>query len=151
LANYSVRDQGLYMRGFTNLTKALARIDGEGISDFGIAYELRRRLTEIGESVARAAPGYVSHRTGRHGDPSQPTLEESVRVRVTQNLASVYSTAVYGGVQNVGGRVGRNHATLLTRAAASGWMNKAVAETAGYVAGELDGLLDWLLAEFERD
>ena len=144
---HSVTDQGIAMVGFRQLNAALARI-GAGKADFGLAYELQRRLRTIGESVAASAPKFVSHRTGRHGDPSNPRLEDSVRISVTQRYASVYSSALHGGAQNVGGRVGRNKATLLKRADVSGWMNKAVAENAAFVEAEMEGLLDWLEAEF---
>jgi len=135
------------MVGFQQLNVALGRI-GAGKADFGLAYELQQRLRTIGEAVAKAAPQFVSHRTGRHGDPGNPSLEESVRVSVTQRQASVYSTALHGGAQNVGGKVGRNHATLLKRADVSGWMIKAVGSEREFVREEVDSLLEWLEREF---
>jgi hypothetical protein len=145
-SRYVVRDQGIAMVGFAQLSKALARIGGVG--EYGFRYEMRRRIALIGEYVAKDAPQYVTHATGRHGDPNEPTLEESVRVSVAASSASVYSTAIYGGVQNVGGRVGRDHATILKRADVSQWMNQAVRNDSVYVAMQIEELLDWLEREF---
>ncbi len=139
---------GVYMTGFTSLSRALARIEGEGLADFGLAYELRARLRAIGDKIGADAPQFLTHATGRHGSDSQPRLEDSVRVSVTTRTASVYSSAIYGGVQNVGGRIGRRHATLLTRGQVSNWMDRSVATNAAFVQAEAEGLTEWLLAEF---
>lgn len=147
MAAYAVRDQGLAMRGFTELQRALTRIGSK--SEFGLEYELARRLRGIGERVAETAPLYVQHKTGRDAVSPNPRLEESVKVSVTLRSASVYSTAAHGGAQNVGGQVGRNRATLLKRAEVSQWMIRAVSSTSPWVAEQMDGLLDWLVAEFE--
>jgi hypothetical protein len=149
---FTVKDQGIAMVGFTQLNAALQRIGG-GKGDFGLAYELQRRLAVVGETVAKAAPGFVTHRTGRHGDPSEPMLEESVKVSVTMNSASVYSSAIYGGVANVGGGPHAGWAARgphVQKANASHWMSRAVASERGFVDSELNGLLDWLVVEFER-
>jgi hypothetical protein len=69
---------------------------------------------------------------------SNPTLEESVKVSVPTRSASVYSGALHGGAQNVGGKVGRNHATLLNRSDVSGWMIKAVSSNTALVEAELE-------------
>ncbi len=149
---YAVRDQGVILHGFAELNDALARIEG-GKGNFGVEYELQRRLRIIGETVAKAAPQFVTHKTGRHGDPAIPRLEDSVRVSVTKRSASVYSIAEHGGVQNVGGGP---HAGWPARgphvkaADASHWMSRAVASKREFVDAEMDGLLDWLEAEFER-
>jgi len=143
-----VLDQGIVVHGFAQLNAALNRIAGPG--EFGLEYELQRRLREIGKTVAEAAPRYVTHRTGR----GSGELEHSVKVSVTGRAASVYSTSEYGGAQNVGARPKRGWGSRgphITRAKASGWMNKAVAATRPYVEAEMDGLLDWLTFEFERD
>lgn len=147
MPRYAVRDQGLAVVGYQQLQAALQRIGG-GKGDYGLAYEVQRRVRIIGEAVAQAAPKFVSHRTGRHGDPGNPSLESSVRVSATQWSASVYSTALHGGVQNVGGKVGRNHATLLKRADVSAWMIKAVGSERAFVAAEIEDLLSWLEREF---
>ena len=85
------------MAGFTELTSALRRVSG-GRGNFGLDYELQRRLRVIGETVAKAAPGFVTHRTGA----GTGALEGLVRVSVTGKAASVYSTSVYGGAQQYG-------------------------------------------------
>src|SRR5262245_52792919 len=140
-----VLDQGIVVHGFAQLNAALNRIAGPG--EFGLEYELQRRLREIGKIVADAAPHYVTHRTGR----GSGELEHSVKVSVTGRAASVYSTSVYGGAQNVGAHPKRGwdaRGPHIKRADASRWMNKAVAATRPAVAREMDGLLDWLVAEF---
>jgi hypothetical protein len=148
---YKVQDQGVAMVGFTQINQALQRIAG-GRANFGIEYELQRRLRTIGETVAKAAPGNITHKTGRHGDDSGGRLEDSVKVSVTTRSASVYSTSVYGGVQNVGGgpHAGwKARGPHVKRASASQWMNKTVNSQKAFVEAELDGLLDWLVHEFE--
>jgi hypothetical protein len=150
--SYKVQGQGVAMVGFTQINEALQRIDG-GRGNFGIEYELQRRLRTIGETVAKAAPGNITHRTGRHGDESNGRLEDSVKVSVTTRSASVYSTSVYGGAQNVGAgpHAGwRARGPHIKAANASHWMNKTVNSQKAFVEAEMDGLLDWLVDEFER-
>jgi hypothetical protein len=148
---YAVRDQGILVNGFAGLQRALERIEG-GKSNFGLSYELQKRLRTWGETVAKSAPGFVTHRTGRHGGPGNPRLEDAVKVSVTTKSASVYSTALHGGVQNVGGGPHAGWAARgphVRKANASGWMNRAVASNAAFVEAEMNGLLDWLVREFE--
>lgn len=147
------RDQALYLNGFEDLTKALRRIEG-GAANFGIEYELKRRLRVVGEGIAEVAPQFVTHATGRHGDPAQPRLEDSARVSVTQRQASVFSIAIHGGLQNFGGGPHAGWAARgphVKRKNASRWMGKAVASRKEWAYDELEGLLDWLVDEFERD
>lgn len=147
-----IGDQGVAMVGFAQLNDALQRIGG-GKADFGLEYELQRRLAEAGKKVASAAPGFVTHKTGRSSG-NGPRLEDSVKVSVTRRSASVYSSSIYGGAQNSGAGP---HAGWVARgphiraANASSWMNKAVASQREQVKEELDGLLDWLVTEFETD
>jgi hypothetical protein len=76
-----------------------------------------------------------------------------VKVSVTSRSASVYSTSAYGGIQNSGGGP---HAGWAARGPhiradkASHWMTKAVAGNSDFVTEELDGLLDWLIDEWEQ-
>jgi hypothetical protein len=149
---YQVRDEGVGVSGFAQLSRALQRLEG-GRGNFGIAYEVQRRLRVVGETIAKAAPKFVTHSTGRHGSPDNPRLEDSVRVSVTARSASVYSTAEHGGVQNVGGgpRAGwPARGPHVRRDKASQWMNKAVASEREFVKDEMDGLLDWVVEEFHR-
>lgn len=146
---YAVRDQAIYMVGFTQLQKALSTIEGKG--EYGLEYELQKRLRDVGEKVAHAAPAFVTHRTG-HGGSAGIRLEDSVRVSVTKKTASVYSTAVHGGVQNVGGgpAAGWSHrGPHVRRANASRWMIRAVQSERQAVQDEFDGLLDWVAKEFQ--
>jgi hypothetical protein len=147
----AVQDQGIVLRGFTDLQRALADLGGRG--EFGLDYELSRRLRTVGEKVGRDAAGYVTHRTGRHGDPGDPRLEDSVKVAVGRRAASVYSTAVYGGAQNYGAgpKAGWGaRGPHIKRADASRWMTRAVDANEAFVAAEMDGLCDWIVREFER-
>ncbi len=151
---YIVTTEAIQVRGYKELSKALERVGGQERANFGVSYELKNRLRTIGEKVAKAAPQYVTHKTGRHGDPAVPRLEDSVRVSVTQKAAAVYSTAIHGGVQNVGGGphaggwAGRG--PHVRRADASRWMIKAVASQRAETEKELDGLVDWVVRELER-
>jgi hypothetical protein len=147
MAPFQVRDQGVVLHGFKELNRALTRIAAKG--EFGLEYELQRRLRIIGEKIAADAPNYITHNWG----PGTGDLGRSMKVSVTTKSAAVYSTSDYGGVQNSGGGP---HAGWAARGPhvradkASHWMNKAVAANKDLVAEEMDGVLDWLLAEFER-
>lgn len=137
---YRVRNEGVALRGFAELQRALREIDRKQSA------ELRKRLRNVGQDVAKVARNNVTHESGRHF--GSPAIEDSIRVAISRNSAAVYSTAPHGGVQNVGGRVG--HGAILKRADVSQYMNRAVAQTREEVARELDGLLDWLVDTFER-
>jgi phage gpG-like protein len=148
----TVRGMGVIVQGLPEVQKAFARIEG-GRGNFGVEYELQHRLRNIGEHVAEAAPRFVTHRTGRHGDPRLPRLEDDVRVSVTTRSASVYSTSPYAPIQNFGGgpKAGWGaRGPHVTRARASKWLNKAVASERQYVKDEFQGLLDWIEAEWNR-
>jgi hypothetical protein len=136
------REQGIAVRGFAELQKVMKTIDADTMK------ELRKRLKIVGKDVAEAARGGVSHKTGRHG--GSPRIEDSIQATVTQNAASVYSTAPHGGAQNYGGRVGRNHATVLARAEVSQYMTRGVKSQREHVAEEMDSLLDWVVDTFDR-
>lgn len=112
----------------------------------GVEPELQARIREIGERVREVATGNVSHRTGRHSKGKR--LEDSLKVSSTLKSASVYATAVHGGVANVGGRIGRNRATLITRAEASHFMDRAVKSEQPFVETELRAVLSWLMTTF---
>jgi hypothetical protein len=151
MARYAVRDQAIVLNGYTQLTQALQRIEGRG--NFGADYEMQRRLRTVGETVAKAAPQFVTHTTGRHGSQGNPHLEDSVKVSVTARSASVYSTAEHGGVQNVGGGPKTGWAARgphVKRDRASKWMIRAVASEQEFIREEMDGLVDWVVEEFER-
>lgn len=152
MAKYAVTDQGIAMHGFAELQTALRGLEG-GPGNFGLEYELQQRVRAMGEQVAKAAPRFVTHKTGRHGNPANPRLEDSARVSVTARSASVFSIAEHGGVQNVGGgpKAGWPARGPHVRAdKASHWMNKAVASQAGYIEAETEQMLDWIVREFER-
>jgi hypothetical protein len=145
---FKVQDQGIAMAGFKELNDALHRIGSRG--DFGVEYEMQRRLRAIGEKVASVAPTFVTHRTQSRAGGER--LEDSVKVSVTKTQASVFSTAVHAGVQNSGGgpKAGWAARGPHVRAAnASHWMNEAVNSQREFVAEEMDGLVDWVVNEFE--
>jgi hypothetical protein len=131
------------VQGFDQLQRALRRIED------GTAPELKQRMKLIGEHVREVARGNITHKTGRH-DPHVPRLEDSLKVSVTMRGASIYSTSEAGGAQNVGGRVGRNHATILKRADASHYMDNAVKSETAYVQKEVNEVINWLLVEFQK-
>ena len=115
----------------------------------GVAPELRQRLRNAGEGiVAPVARKYapVGVRSARYRF-SGPSLNESIKAGATRAGANVYSTSIYGGVQNYGGRVGRNHATVLRRADVSQYMTRAVTDTHVATVRHVEGTLDWLERE----
>jgi hypothetical protein len=137
-----IRDEGVVVEGFAALQRVLKQIES------GAHPELKKRLKVIGDHVAKTARGNVSHKTGRHF--GSPRIESSIKVSVTARGASVYSTAPHGGVQNVGGRVGRSHLTVIKRAEVSGYMTKAVQSDREFVQHETEALVQWLLRTFQN-
>lgn len=131
---------GVSVRGFTQLQRALKRID-DGASD-----ELRKRLKDIGARVALVAAGNAPRDTGE--------LQHSIKTGVALRGASVYSSAVYGGAINYGAfpKAGPEaRGPHIKRANASHYMDRAVVQTEPYVEAEVEKLLDWLTKTFEED
>lgn len=131
------------VQGLSDMQRALRRAES------GLGPELKKRLKDAGEQIvapaARArAPRGLDH-TG-----SLPRLATTIRSGANQRGASVWSTHPGGGVQNFGGRVGRNHATVLERNRVSQYMTEAVKATREPVAREVESVLDWLAQELER-
>lgn len=148
---FKISEQGIAMGGFSELNAALRRVEG-GRGNFGLEYELQKRLREIGETIAKSAPGFVTHNTGRHGNTGL-RLEDSVKVSVAATSASVYSTAVHGGAQNSGAGPHAGWAARgphIQKDRASRWMTKAVNSKRAFVQAEMEGLVDWVVEEFER-
>lgn len=138
--------EGVVVSGLTDMQRVLKK----GGSELGP--ELKKRLKDVGEGIVapvarRYAPQGVRSARYRFSGPS---LHESIRAGATQKGATVYSTSVYGGVQNFGGKVGRNHATLLKRADVSQYMTRAVRETRVPVTRHVEGTLDWLTRELTK-
>lgn len=131
------------LEGFAQLQAALKRIED------GTYPELRERLRAIGEHVKARAEGNITHRTGRHGAEG-PRLGQSLKVSVTQRSASVYSTAVHGGAQNVGAWTRDGRGPHISRANASHYMDKAVKSEQAFVEQETEALIQWLLTTFEE-
>ena len=145
---FAVRDRAVQMQGFTELNRALQRIEGSR-GNFGIEYELQHRLRVVGETVAKAAPQFVTHKTG----PGTGALEGSVKVSVTTKAAAVYSTSVYGGAQNSGAgpKAGwKARGPHIQRKNASKWMTRAVESQKAFTEAEMDGLTQWVVDEFNR-
>lgn len=130
------------VKGLVELQRALRRVEGDAGKD------LKRRLRVIAVGVQGRARGNVSHKTGRHGEG--PTIGQSLRVSVTQRGASLYTTAPHGFVQDRGGQVGRNRATLLRRDSVSQYMTRAVVSEQAHVRGQLAEMLDDFGREFEK-
>lgn len=117
-----------------------------------LAPELRQRLKDVGEGIVAPVARQYAPRGVRSAlyRFSGPSLHESIKTGVTRTGATVYSANVYGGVQNFGGRVGRNHATILRRADVSGYMTRAVRDTKPATTRHVEGALDWLAKELGR-
>lgn len=130
------REAGVYVEGLAAMQRVLFRAGHE------LGPELRLRLKAAVEQVRVTAQADAPSRSGR--------LRASIRVSVTQRSASLYSTAIYGGVQNYGGKVGRDHATLLKRAEVSQYMTRAAQSNKERVAREVEGVLDWLTHQLEE-
>jgi hypothetical protein len=141
---------GVIVHGLVELETALRRIDGPG--NYGLDYELNRRLRNIGEGIARVAPSFVTHNTGRGGGDDR--LEDSLGVSVTKRRASVFSRSAHGGAQQFGAgpKAGWSARGPHIRAdRASKWMSRAVASRQEATIEEAEGLLDWLATEITRD
>lgn len=139
-----VAEEAIAVRGLTGLQRALRRADTE------TGKRLRRELRDIAKDVRDTAQTYVTHRTGRHGGADVPRLADSLKVSVTTTGATVFSEAPHAAVQDQGGRVGRNRATLLKRANVSHYMSNAVRDAQPYVTRRLEELMDELERDFER-
>lgn len=132
---------GVAVHGLAEIQKALNLIQGEERANYGIAYEMRARLLRIGEAIKSRAQELAPERSG--------DLRKSIAVSVTQRAASVYSRMIYGGIQNEGGQIGREHRTLLRRDQVSRYMDRAVDSMKAYVEEQTNSLVDWLIDEFE--
>lgn len=130
------------VEGLVPLQRALRLAEGN------TGKHLKRRLREAAQPVADQAKANVTHKTGRHGN-SGPTLERSIKVGVNARSVSVYSAAVHAIVQDQGGRVGRNRATLLRRASVSQYMTRAVQQKTPEVIDRVDRVLDDLAKDFK--
>lgn len=139
-----VSDEAVAIEGLTALQRAFRRISKDAAKD------LRRELRTIARGVAVVARRNVPHKTGRHGGPDVPYLEKTIRTSVTLTGASVYSDAPHAYVQDRGGQVGRDHATLLKRADVSHYMTNAVRDSRGDVERRLGRLMDELGRDYER-
>lgn len=132
--------------GFTQLLRALGRIEDD------TNLELRKRIKAVGDRVGLVAAGNAPILSTRPSDTSGAPgeLQHSIKTSVTLQSASVYSDAIYGGVQNVGGWVGHARGPHVSRARASHYMDRAVTETAPWVRSEMDSLVDWLERTFQE-
>ena len=131
------RDYAVKFSGFTQLSRALRRIED------GAYPELQKKLRDIGDQVALVAAGNAPR--GITGE-----LQHSMKTSVTLSGASVYSSSIYGGAQNYGAWEKHGRGPHISRARASHYMDKAVAETEGYVLAEMEAVLDWLTTTFEE-
>jgi hypothetical protein len=135
-------DAAVAVSGLAPLLRALKQVEGDA------GKNLRRELAEIAKDVRTTASAGVSHKTGRHG--KGPRLAQSIKSRATATGASVYSDAPHAIVQDVGGRVGRGHLTLLKRSEVSRYMTEAVHEARPYIDRRMTELLNEFGHEFER-
>lgn len=141
---------GVIVHGLVELNEALRRIDGP--SNFGLDYEMNRRLRNVGESIAHVAPSFVTHTTGRGSGDDR--IEGSLGVSVTKRRASVFSRSAHGGAQQFGAGPKAGWAARgphIRQDRASKWMSKAIASQREQIEAEMDGLLDWLAREIDRN
>lgn len=136
-------DLAVEVVGFSAISKALREI-GEGAPE-----ELRKKLKDIGETVALVAAGNaprLENPTLTSGYAGE--LAHSIRTAATVRGASVYSTAVYGGAQNYGAWTQHGRGPHIRRDRASHYMDKAVTETGPWVDDQVVELIDWALETF---
>ncbi len=141
MAFRSVED-GVVVQGLREMQRALKRAESD------IGPQLKKRLKEAGADIVAPAARAAAPRGKRAH--AGPRLADSIKTGVTQRGAWVASSVVYGGVQNYGGRVGRNHATVLTRTSVSQYMTGAVRSTREPVGRHVEEILDWLARELDR-
>lgn len=125
----------IVIQGFAQLQAALRRV-ADGVQD-----ELRQRVRAVGDRVALVAASNAPR--GATGD-----LQQSIKASVTNTSASVYSSAVYGGAINVGAWTPEGRGPHISRANASHYMNRAVAQTAPWVEQEMNAVVDWVTTTF---
>ena len=133
VGNIGVRTEGL-----SELRRALRRISSD------LDKDTRSALRRVAEPIRGRAQANVQHKTGRHGQDGPIR----VRTSVTTRGVSLYANAPHAAVQDFGGRVG--HGAIITRASASHYMTKAVAESHPVIEAGLNSLGDEIGRKFER-
>jgi hypothetical protein len=139
----AAENNAITVQGLTELNRALQ------LTADGVGAEVQSRIMLIGEYVKQAAISNVQHKTGRRGNP---TIEEAMGISVILRGASIYTTAVQGGVQNVGGGPHAGWAARgphVKRASASHYMDKAVMGSVAYVQQQTEAILDWIETTFQ--
>jgi hypothetical protein len=131
----------IVVQGFEDLQRALRA------TEIGVQKEVQSRIKVIGAHVAEAAKGNVPHATGRHS--SEPSIEAGMRVSAVLRGASIYTTAVHGGVQNVGAW-SKARGPHIRRQDASHYMDRAVTSSKPFVEAETQAVLDWITTTFEE-
>jgi len=132
-------NSAIAISGFRELIYAL-----DSIRD-GAEKEARQRVRTVGERVALVAAGNAPRRTGE--------LQHSIKTSVGLRGASIYSNVVYGGAINFGAAPHAGwqaRGPHIQRKNASHYMDRAVTQTAPWVAEEMDSLLDWVTRKFEE-
>ena len=134
MAGRGFSDNSIHVEGLAPLQRALKKAEGE------TGKQLRRELRAIANDVRDAAKSNAPKRSG--------ALAGGVKSSVTQRGASVYSNLVYAYVQDRGGQVGRNRATLLRRSDVSQYMTRAVQREAPRVQRRMERVLDRIGRDF---
>lgn len=127
----------LRVEGLTQLQKALRRTEGD------LPRLVTDRLDDIGQTVRGRAKANVP--AGGSG-----VLRASIAKSRTLRAVTVYSNVVYARVQDQGGRVGRNHATILGRGNVSQYMTRAVRDSGGEIERRLEQLLTNIVNDLGR-
>lgn len=136
------RGEAIRVEGLSSLQRALKRA-GDGGGKI-----LRNELKSIASEVRDVAKIDAPRGDGRSGTPGR--LRDSIRSGATQTTASVYSNLVYARVQDRGGRVGRHHATILSRGSVSGYLTKAVLAESVRVDRHLESIRRQIQRQFEE-
>ncbi len=131
----ALTDDSVRVKGLRELQSSMRKAGGEAARD------LKRDLRTLGKTVLADAKSNAPVGPRPKRSSTKP-LAASLRISVNQRGVSVYSNAEHAYVQDRGGRVGKG--AVITRASASGYMTKAVADARPRVNRELEQILDRL-------
>lgn len=140
---FTGRDAALVVQGLRPLTRALKKAEGNADK------HLRGQLRTVGKFVQTRARANAPVGPRPKRSNTKP-LRGSIRTSVTMKGISVYSDEEHALVQDRGGRVGRDGATVLQRGKVSGYMTRAVRDAGPEVSRRMQGVLDSIGNDFEK-
>ncbi len=142
----AAENNAIVVEGLADLQRALRA------TEVGVEKEVQARIRLIGEEVKRRAAANVQHKTNRHAADGE-SIEARMGISVVLRGASIYTTAIHGGVQNVGGGPHAGWAARgphIKRADASHYMDRAVTSSRAFVEQETEAVMDWLQTTFQE-